>query len=369
MDVFYPIIDDISRVDISGSENSTSTDNSVVGVLAVTVYWREFIRDILPPGSNGIVVVVRNPCTEPFTYQIKGPHIEYLGVGDKHDAKYNAHVIESMVVDVNSFALRSSGYTGAPINREFCQHSMHVYPSDSMKSDFTTQNALIFMITTLLIFAFTSLVFVIYDWRVEQRQRKVMSAAVSSSAIISSLFPSTVRGQLYPTQQERDRLSMQPPRKRVRNHSNFNTEPSSTPSPDIEQIPMALAANPNAQLYPDTTVIFADIVGFTKWSSSREPNQVFYLLETVYAGFDGLAKLHGVFKIETIGDSYVAVVGLPNSRKRHAVVMAKFANDCLTKMTELTHQLSELLGPVRNASTCSERSEYIINVGRLTHSF
>jgi Adenylate and Guanylate cyclase catalytic domain len=347
MDVLYPIIDDISRVDVSRSGNSTSSDKSVVGLLAVIVYWREFIRDILPPGSNGIVVVIRNPCTEPFTYQINGPDIEYLGVGDKHDAKYNSLVIESMVVDVKSFSLRSTGYTGAPIDREFCQHSIHVYPSDRMKSHFTTQNALIFMISTLLIFAFTSLVFVLYDWRVEHRQRKVMSAAVNSSAIVSSLFPSTVRDQLYPTPHPRDSRSTQPPGQRVRNHSHFHTELSSTLSPDIEQIPMALAANPNAQLYPDTTVIFADIVGFTQWSSIRQPTEVFHLLEVVYAGFDALAKIYGVFKIETIGDSYVAVVGLPNSRKRHAVVMAKFANDCRTKFTEMTRELAELLGPVR----------------------
>jgi Adenylate and Guanylate cyclase catalytic domain len=346
MDVFYPIVDDISRVDISGSD----TDKSVVGVLAVSIYWRELIRDILPPGSNGIVVVVRNPCTEPFTYQINGPHIEYLGVGDKHDDTYNARAIESTVVDLNSFALHASGYTGAPIGRDFCQHSLHVYPSDSMKSDFTTQNAVIFMISTLLIFGFTSLVFVLYDWRVEQRQRKVMSAAVSSSAIVSSLFPSTVRDQIYATQHQSDQRSPQPLQTRVRNHSNFNTDQSTMP--DIEQRPTVLAASPNAQLYPDTTVIFADIVGFTHWSSSRQPAEVFYLLETLYAGFDALAKYHGVFKIETIGDSYVAVVGLPNSRKRHAVVMAKFANDCLTKMMELTHQLTELLGPVRHACSC-----------------
>jgi Adenylate and Guanylate cyclase catalytic domain len=352
MDVFYPIVDDISRVDISGSDNTNLTDKAVVGALAVSIYWRELIRDILPPGSNGIVVVVRNPCTESFTYQINGPNIEYLGVGDKHDAKYNAHVIESKVVDLYSFALRASGYTGARIDKDFCQHSLHVYPSDILKSDFTTQNAVIFMISTLLIFAFTSLVFVFYDWRVEHRQRKVMSTAVSSSAIVSSLFPSTVRDQLYPTQQHCDQRSTQPPRRRVENHSNFNTDPLSIPLPDVEPIPMALAASPNAQLYPDTTVIFADIVGFTQWSSSRQPPQVFYLLESLFAGFDALAKLHGVFKIETIGDSYVAVVGLPNSRKRHAVVMAKFANDCLSKMSELTHQLAELLGPVSNACSC-----------------
>jgi class 3 adenylate cyclase len=41
-----------------------------------------------------------------------------------------------------------------------------------------------------------------------------------------------------------------------------------------------------ADLFPDATISFADIVGFTAWSSTREPTQVFELLETVYRAFD-----------------------------------------------------------------------------------
>jgi hypothetical protein len=243
--------------------------------------------------------------------------------------------------------LRASGYTGATVDEVFCSHSLHVYPSDTMKADFTTHNAAIFMISTLLIFLFTSLVFVLYDWRVEQRQRKVMSTAISSTAIVSSLFPSIVRDRLYPTQGESAKKKKLPPRRRSKDHSSYYSNQDPNPSSLIDQRSTAVIDRPNAQLYPDTTVIFADIVGFTQWSCIRQPTEVFHLLEVVYAGFDALAKFHGVFKIETIGDSYVAVVGLPNSRKRHAVVMAKFANDCRTEFTEMTHELEELLGPVR----------------------
>ena len=47
-----------------------------------------------------------------------------------------------------------------------------------------------------------------------------------------------------------------------------------------------------------------DIAGFTAWSSTREPAQVFLLLQAVYQAFDNLAKRRRVFKVETIGDSY-----------------------------------------------------------------
>ena len=70
----------------------------------------------------------------------------------------------------------------------------------------------------------------------------------------------------------------------------------------------------------------------------REPSQVFTLLETVYHAFDTIAKRRRVFKVETVGDCYVAVTGLPEPRKDHAVVMAKFARECLYKFNELTKQ-------------------------------
>ena len=91
--------------------------------------------------------------------------------------------------------------------------------------------------------------------------------------------------------------------------------------------------------------VFADIAGFTAWSSVREPAQVFTLLESLYGAFDKIAHRRKVFKVETVGDSYVAVCGLPEPRKDHALVMAKFARDCREKVDELTKELARTLGP------------------------
>ena len=104
-------------------------------------------------------------------------------------------------------------------------------------------------------------------------------------------------------------------------------------------------SRPIADFFPETTVMFADIAGFTAWSSVREPSQVFTLLETVYGAFDKVAQRRGVFKVETIGDAYVAVAGLPEPRVDHAIVMTKFARDCREKMAEVTTRLGKTLGP------------------------
>ena len=97
----------------------------------------------------------------------------------------------------------------------------------------------------------------------------------------------------------------------------------------------------------------ADIAGFTAWSSVREPSQVFTLLETVYHAFDLIAKRRHVFKVETVGDCYVAVTGLPEPRKDHAVIMGRFARDCMDRMRQLSSQLEVTLGYVRKYGVCN----------------
>ena len=57
---------------------------------------------------------------------------------------------------------------------------------------------------------------------------------------------------------------------------------------------------PIADLFPKATVLFTDIAGFTAWSSSREPTQVFTLLQNIYRNFDEIADRRRVFKVETI---------------------------------------------------------------------
>ena len=51
-------------------------------------------------------------------------------------------------------------------------------------------------------------------------------------------------------------------------------------------------ATPIADLFPEATVMFADIVQFTAWSSQRQPSQVLFLLEAIYEAFDRIARRH-----------------------------------------------------------------------------
>ena len=180
---------------------------------------------------------------------------------------------------------------------------------------------------------------------VTRRQTFVTSAAQRTQALVSSLFPHNVQERILEDAQDQARLEQSAANAfggfRAKNQlKNFLAH-------DAEENEAAphFATRPIADLFPDTTVLFADIAGFTAWSSTREPSQVFTLLETIYHAFDDIARKRRVFKVETVGDCYVAVTGLPEPRKDHAVAMARFSYDCMNRMAQLTKKLEVSLGP------------------------
>lgn len=80
-----------------------------------------------------------------------------------------------------------------------------------------------------------------------------------------------------------------------------------------------------ADSFPEATVLFADIVGFTPVAQGLAPAEVVRLLDCVFARWDALAARHGVEKIKTIGDAYMAAAGLPDARADHAAAIADMA--------------------------------------------
>ncbi|CAB9525686.1 Receptor-type guanylate cyclase gcy (Partial), partial [Seminavis robusta] len=62
-----------------------------------------------------------------------------------------------------------------------------------------------------------------------------------------------------------------------------------------------------ASLYPESTIFFADLVGFTSWSAKRTPVEVFQLLETIYGAFDniGSSVTYSKWKPLEIGDDVI----------------------------------------------------------------
>jgi len=89
-----------------------------------------------------------------------------------------------------------------------------------------------------------------------------------------------------------------------------------------------------AESYPDTTILFADLVGFTPWAQRTDPDRVVSVLDDLFSRFDELAAECGVEKIKTIGDSYMAVAGAPESRPDHAVAALTLARRMLGALAD-----------------------------------
>ena len=84
-----------------------------------------------------------------------------------------------------------------------------------------------------------------------------------------------------------------------------------------------------AEVFPEVTVLFADIVGFTQLSASIAPRQLVHILNDIFGRFDELAVKHGLEKIKTIGDCYMVVGGVPERSATHCQQVAHFAIDAL----------------------------------------
>lgn len=108
-----------------------------------------------------------------------------------------------------------------------------------------------------------------------------------------------------------------------------------------EQVAERLREHPGpiADSVPEVTILFADLVGFTPLSLELRPEEMIGLLNRVFAEFDRLAQEHGVEKITTLGDGYIAVAGVPVHRSDHAEAVAAFAIDMQDAVARVATEL------------------------------
>jgi class 3 adenylate cyclase len=65
------------------------------------------------------------------------------------------------------------------------------------------------------------------------------------------------------------------------------------------------------QTFESCTILFSDVVGFTTMCASLTPMEVVAILNEMYTKFDKCLEAHNCYKVETIGDAYMLVSGLP----------------------------------------------------------
>jgi class 3 adenylate cyclase len=126
-----------------------------------------------------------------------------------------------------------------------------------------------------------------------------------------------------------------------------------------------------ADHFESVSILFADVVGFTKISSKMPPAAVLAFMNFIFEHFDGLAAKHGCERIKTIGDGYMAVCGAPVRYPNHAERLALMALDMMEDII-LPEDIREHLPKgtlfhLRIGLHCGEITAGLIGTGKLAY--
>ena len=118
----------------------------------------------------------------------------------------------------------------------------------------------------------------------------------------------------------------------------------------LNTLPAAIAqrlkddpGQPIAERHAQVSVLFCDIVGFTRLAERLPPEELVAILNRVFTAFDDIADRHGVEKIKTIGDAYMVAAGLPEPRDDHAAALAQVALDMVAAVQRLRAERGDAL--------------------------
>jgi len=225
-------------------------------VICAVVPWDAYLTNLLPEGRSGVTAVLTNSCGQDFTYMLDGNTPVYVGSGDLHDRSFDS---TATVIPFSMGNFTSTDIAG------HCEYSFVLYATQSYQDGSSTNTPVIFSVVVAVVFVVVVLTFFVYDRFVQRRNSKVIDAATRSNAILSQMFPSNVRSRLFEQAQQEQRqqtggiTSMNVAGKtRLRS---FLDDGEGTAGTAVQSEELGYAGAPIADLFPDCTVLFADIAG------------------------------------------------------------------------------------------------------------
>mmetsp|Transcript_15012 Transcript_15012/g.41522 ORF Transcript_15012/g.41522 Transcript_15012/m.41522 type:complete len:1279 (-) Transcript_15012:332-4168(-) len=181
----------------NNNNNSSSTARKMVGVLATNLYWGLDFSRILAPSSRGIICVLENSYNQSLVYRIDGSDARFVGELNspnndnatvKELSELHYEQFESIKVsrDINAYIQEQASpenraYTTVPLNPDFGLYTLKVYPSEETKEAYMTNKPAIYAAVVASIFAFTSCLFILYDYFGERRKDALRNRALENA--------------------------------------------------------------------------------------------------------------------------------------------------------------------------------------------
>ena len=213
--------------------DSFEEDRNMVGFMVALTSWANYFNNILPPGADGIICVVRDSCGSVMTWELRGPTPHFVGNSDTHDISYEKYGRTASIEKIPE-----------GVSEDYCYHELTIFPSDEFRKSYNNNKDIIYTSVVAVSFLFTFAIFAVYDILTNQRQRKTMEAAIRTNRIVSSLFPAAVRARLIEGQSDTA-------------NSSSETSKGKNTSTTTDGDDKATAA-PIADLFPEATIMFAE---------------------------------------------------------------------------------------------------------------
>ena len=169
-----------------------------------------------------------------------------MGPGDLHDTEFNEHEVRVPFSDEVG-----PEYT---LDLGYCLYEFRIYPSREFRESMEDNSPLYLCLISASVFFMIAVAFFVYDLFVHKRNTKIVDAAAKSNAIILSLFPAKVRDQLLAQRQ----WDTNTKRNAELSQEEKNPDILFNNSADLCETLYSDSA-PIADLFPDCTVLFADV--------------------------------------------------------------------------------------------------------------
>lgn len=179
-----------------------------------------------------VYAVLENTCDNFYTYGLNGPEAVFIGSGDLHEEEFD----DLKLRDGLSLTLEQlqQGEFSVANGGSSCDYILNVYPSSEFRSSYDSSDPVVYTVVVVMIFVFTSTIFVLYDILVQRRQETVMSSALETEAIVSSMFPAQFREKMLENDRKSGRTGANQTKDQLRNFLGGGSGVSfSTPVADL----------------------------------------------------------------------------------------------------------------------------------------